>query len=435
MGNTGTGVGTPVAPVPPLPSDVTAYAGPTLPTTLLSLAQFAQILGLDPMHFAGGFSELRPAGDCHDIWTQYQWQDYGKASRSEITMEIQRAESDIAELTSYWPAWDWIEDERHQLQRGGVWPLLDRLRLNTKWKYVISGGDKTSAAISQLNVAREDNLDADGDGFAELAHFIIIGVPDTWELEEIRGCFKEYQHADAENCRLNPTSIGFDEDWEIRPLRMERVGTTVLVYVPIWWLFKPQLTHSLNAGHIDADDVNSYVDTISFYRVYADLSTQVEFMWGTDCVDGVSCAWTTQAGCIRTMEPRQGTVSVLPGTYDEDCDCYATGTWLRGNTPDVARLWYRAGLERPAPGIMNHSMARLVAMLACARLAYPVCTCGNTATLVAEWRQNAAMATRERSYGFTADMISNPLGMRVGEVLVYQNLKIPSRKVGRAVKA
>jgi hypothetical protein len=84
---------------------------------------------------------------------------------------------------------------------------------------------------------------------------------------------------------------------------------------------------------------------------------------------------------------------------------------------------------------MDHTMARLVAMLACARLMYPVCTCGNPATLVAEWRENAAMATRERSYGFTADMISNPLGMRVGEVLVYQSLKVPARRVGQAVRA
>jgi len=435
MSDTGSGTGTPVVTPPPLPSDVVAYTAPPLPITLLSLSQFAQILGLDPLHFAGGFSDLRPAGECHDIWMQYQWQEYGKASRAEVSRGIQAAEEDIAFLAGYWPAWVWVDDERHQLQRGGLWPHLERLRLSTQWGRVISGGAKTTTAVEAASVTRGADIDADGDGFAELAQFTLTGISDTWELEEIRACFKEYAALDADNCRLDPASTDFDENWEIRPLQSRRTGTTVVVYVSVWLLFKPQLQMAANAEHIDADDADSYVDTISFYRVYPDLSSQVQFMWGTDCVDDVSCAWATQTGCIRTLDQRVGTVTVAPGTYDEDTDCYTAGSWLRGTSPDAARLWYRAGLARPAPGIMDHSMARLVTMLACARLDYPVCTCGNAQTLVAEWRENAAKATRERQYTFTADMISNPLGMRVGEVLAYQSLKIPSRKVGRAVRA
>jgi hypothetical protein len=435
MADVGFGTGTPVVTPPPLPSDVVAYAAPSLPITLLSLSQFAQILGLDPLHFASGYSSLRPSGDCHDIWMQYQWQESGKASRAEVTRVIHAAEEDIAFLTGYWPAWTWIDDERHQLQRGGLWPHLERLRLSTKWRHVISGGAKTTTAIEATSVARGADIDADGDGFAELAQFTLTGITATWELEEIRACFKEYAVLDADNCRLDPVSTDFDENWEVRPLQLKRTGTTVVAYVPVWLLFKPQLQMAHNAEHIDADDADSYVDTISFYRVYSDISSQVQFMWGTDCVDDVSCAWATQAGCIRTLDQRAGTVTVVPGSYDEDCDCYTAGSWLRGTSPDAARLWYRAGLARPAPGIMDHTMARLVTMLACARLDYPVCTCGNAQTLVAEWRENAAKATRERTYTFTADMISNPLGMRVGEVLVYQSLKVPARRVGQAVRA
>ena len=80
-------------------------------------------------------------------------------------------------------------------------------------------------------------------------------------------------------------------------------------------------------------------------------------------------------------------------------------------------------------------MARLVVMLACARLDYPVCSCGNPQTLVSEWRENAAKVTEQRTFILTPEMLANPLGMRVGEILAWSGLNLPSRRVGKAVKA
>ena len=398
----------------------------------VSLAQFAQILGLDPLHFAGGYSALRPQDDCHDIWFQYQWQDYGKAAREEIARELAKAEEDIAELVGYWAATKWVADERYPLERWQQWPNLRELRLNTKWKHVISGGVQAEADID--DVVRGADIDTDGDGFAETAVFTVSNVLAAWGLEEVRACFKEYAALDAANCRTDPSSEGFDEVWEVRPLRLSRDGTTVTVYVPVWYLFSPQLDEALDAEFIDADAAGSYVDTLSFYRVYNDPSSQALFMWGTDCYNDTTCAWATQTGCIRTPDPRNGIIAVGPGTWDEDTDSYDYARWTQGVTPDAVRLWYQAGLASPAPGVVDRTMAYLICQLACARLSYPVCTCGNTALLIDEWRQNAAMATPTRQYTFTADMIANPLGMRVGEVLVYKNLEIPSRKVGKAVR-
>jgi len=402
----------------------------------VSLAQFAKILGLDPMHFAGGYSTLRPrGGDCHDIWRQYQWQEHGKASREEIARALYKAEEDVAYLLGYWPAWKWIADERYALARWQEYPNLREIRITAKWSHMISGGAEAVADIDAGDVARGADIDTDGDGFAETAVFTIDNVLATWELDEIRACFKEYAVLDAANCRTDPSSESYDEAWEVRPLRLIRAGTTVTAYIPVWHLFRPQLSEALDADHIDADAAGSYVDTLGFYRVYNDPSSQAQFMWGTDCYNNASCAWATQTGCMRAPDPRNGIVAVGPGAYDEDTELYTATNWTQGVVPDAVRLWYMAGLPRPAPGLVDHTMARLITQVACARLDYPACTCGNVQTLVAEWRENAAKATRERQYTFTADMISNPLGMRVGEVLAYQSLKIPSRKVGRAVRA
>lgn len=403
-------------------------------STLLSLKQFAQILGLDPIHFAGGYSDLREKqANCHDIWQQYQWQDKGKASREEVARSIARAEEEIANILGYWPAWKWIADERHQLEREGRWPNLNETRLTAKWKHVISGGAQTTSAISAATVTREADVDADGDGFSELAVFTITGVATTVELEEIRACYKVYSAGDAANTRTDPNSSGFDEAWEIRPLRLSRSGTTVTVYVDVWELFKPQLFEELLPDHIDADDADSYVDTVEFYRVYNDLETQVSFLWGVDCYNNVSCAWATQSGCIRTNDPRNGALAIAPGTWDSDDEEYTATSFSYRIVPNVARLWYKAGLARPSPGRMDNRMAYLVTQLACARLNYPVCGCSNAKLLVEEWRDNALRNTRERTYSITPGMMSNPLGMKVGEIMVWQSLNVPGTAVGKAV--
>lgn len=397
--------------------------------SLVSLAQFAQILGLDPLHFAGGFSDLRKkAAHCHDLWSQYQWQDPGKASREEIARTLKRAEEEIADICGYYAAWKWIADERHKLDRGGMSPHVAKTRLVTKRKQVLSGGAQAVSDIS--DITREADIDTDGDGFAETAVFTITNVETTWDLEEVRACFKVYEAGD--NCRTDPSSESYDEAWEVRPLKLRRSGTTVTAYVPVWHLFKPQLYERLDPDHINADDATSYVDTLSFYRVYNDPSVQVSFMWGTDCLYDVSCAWAVQTGCIRTPDPRTGIVTVVPGTWD--ADHYNATNFTYGTVPDAVRLWYRAGLERPAPGIVDHRMARLVVMLACARLDYPICSCGNPQTLVADWRENTAKATKERTFMLTPGMLSNVLGTRVGEVMVWSALNIPSTRVGKAVK-
>lgn len=399
--------------------------------SLVSLAQFAQILGLDPLHFAGGYSALRPAAaQCHDVWMQYQWQAAGKASREEVARALLRAEEEIADICGYYAAWKWIADERHKLDRGGLVPNLNKTRLVTKRAYVLGGGAQATSDID--DVTRGADMDTDGDGFAETAVFTILNVPTTWTLEEIRACYKVYAPGDAENCRTDPSSTGYDEAWEVRPLKLSRSGTTVTVYLPVWHLFKPRLYERLSPTNINADDANSYVDTLSFYRVYNDLSSQVSFMWGTDCVYDVSCAWAIQPGCIRTPDPRTGIVTIVPGTWD--VDHYDATCFTYGTVPDAVRLWYRAGLARPAPGMVDHRMARLIVILACARLDYPICSCGNPQTLVADWRENASMATKERTFMLTPQMLSNVLGTRVGEIIVWSALNVPSTRVGKAAK-
>ena len=91
-------------------------------------------------------------------------------------------------------------------------------------------------------------------------------------------------------------------------------------------------------------------------------------------------------------------------------------------------------MARPAPGMVDPVWADLIIKLACARLDWPICSCSNVKTLVDEYKRSVAKRTKDQAYIVTPEMLSNPFGTRVGEIMVWQALKLPARRVGRAVR-
>ena len=74
--------------------------------TLLSLDRFAQILGVPPAHFAGGYTAtvFPVTSSCSQVWFQHAWQAADKVGREELAVAIAGAEGDIASELGYWPA-------------------------------------------------------------------------------------------------------------------------------------------------------------------------------------------------------------------------------------------------------------------------------------------------------------------------------------------
>ncbi len=413
--------------------------------TLLSLNRYARWLGLDPLHFAGGYSALRPAGTCNDIWLQYDWQDGNKASRHQLAGLIAKAEEDIALHAGYWPALVWISDEwqpyprpyRPQLYGTGYTGRGDYKPMNTKWGYVWYGGQRAVTAIDPVEVTRDADVDADGDGFAELAQFTITNVATDFNVCQLRAYFKVYAVPGADNCRTDPASIGADPAWEVRPVTATLLGTTLTVTIPIWCLFKPQLQEALNATGIDADDVDSYVDTLLFYQEYNDPSEQAQFLWGEPGCQTAACAKSVQAGCLDVRDPRNGTVAPQPGTYDADSETFTYASWTEGREPDSVRFWYRAGYQpEVAPGCdpLAQYWASLIAILATARLERPLCACSAAQSKADQWRTDVTYAG-DHSFQLGMDTLECPLGHRRGEVHVWKHLTgRPGLVKGKAVK-
>lgn len=408
--------------------------------TLLALERYAKWLGLDPLHFAGGFSTLRPAGSCNSIWMQYDWQDGNKASRHQLAGLVAQAEEDIALLAGYWPALVWVSDEWHpypqphrpELYGTGLTRRGDHKPMHLKWGYAWYGGRR---AADLINTAAWVGLDPDGDGFNELAEFTILGVDADLDVCQVRAYFKVYTLADMANTRTDPSSAGADPAWEVRPITATLSGTTLTVRIPMWCLFRPQLQEAHNATGINADAAASYVDELLFYREYDDPETQVQFLWGEPGCRTAACATSIQAGCFSTPDPRNGTVVPRPGTWDGSN--FTIADWTEVREPDSVRFWYRAGYVPEIPSgcePLGDYWANLIAILATSRLERPLCTCSAAQSKVDHWRTDVTR-TDEVSFQLGNSALECPLGHRRGEVYVWQNLsKRPGLLKGRAVE-
>jgi len=364
--------------------------------TLLPLDEYARQLGLDPLGFNGGYSAVRRM-QCSDIWAQYDWQDNQKVSREQLAYKLAEAERDMADMLGYWPAPVWIADERHpypapqntDLYAFGIDARGRTKSLGLKWGYLLYGGIRATSLISAA--ATYTTHDYDNDGFSETAKFSIALSDDmaaVLDACEVRAYYKPYSAADAVNCRTDPNSSGADSAWCIRDIRASISGATLVVYIPVWCMFRPQLMEGTIDENINADEADSYVDALSFYREYNDPETQVRFMWGDDitCESDAACAWGTQDGCMRVRDPRTARIVPTPGTYSSTTGTYTEANWSNGREPDVVRAWYRAGYrpdQSQGCSLLDRWMSENIKILASARLELPLCDdCSQAAAMV-----------------------------------------------------
>ena len=70
--------------------------------TWLSIDEWAQIIGINPLHLNGLASEnLLPNNICGDVFFEHAWQHSDRVGRQEIAMAIKQAEQDIAREAGY----------------------------------------------------------------------------------------------------------------------------------------------------------------------------------------------------------------------------------------------------------------------------------------------------------------------------------------------
>jgi len=387
--------------------------------TILSLDQYAEILGIDPILFNQMYTESVPANrGCKAVWFQYDWQDPNHASRSELAQAIAQAESLITNLIGYPPGPTWIEDEYllypsnktsydvYYTSRGRRYPGVRQNRFKTiqlRHGKFICGGRRRVELI-------EAGVDP--------------GVTSATDRVSFTATYSGSE-------TLLPSEVGvfYDtdtrEERRIRGLQVRVNNTTGVITIEGW---APQFVDPdlLNLREeIDGDVLANYVNSVNIYRVYTSSDGEdyapVEFHWQNTS----SLGDTTTYGILERWNPIAGTVTPRPASWSEDDEEWSMQSFCSTVEPERVTLYYFAGHALDDYGRVRPPFGRCIAALATALLGKPICGCTQDERQAAWWQRepgdNDLVAYSQ---------LQCPWGRKNGSWEAYEILRRQFMKVG-----
>lgn len=403
--------------------------------TLLSLDRFARIMGINPAHFNQGYADAVfpvKSNRCEDVWAQESFQYSDHVGRDDLAREIAKAEDDLASLVGFWPAPKWIAQEVHQFPRhhrpdvirsGGLNVRGFHVSVDLNYGKFIEAGQRATTLIGTATVA---GLDLVYD-LTPTVMTATITLPTT----------------ETDTCQIRAYLAGQSADptWKFRdPTSVTIVGANVVLVYPSWQFIDPDLWYAYptiaDFGAINITVEANHVQSADVYREYNDTTaTSAVFYWepkphltgaiscqtcgGSGCV---TCALTTQNGCIFPRDVEIGTVCPVPAAYDADSSGWLESNWTECRDPDQVKVYYKAGLysNRYLRGLdcdpLDESWARVIARLATSRLERPFCHCSHVTALSNDLRRDLSFAGEAGSFSVPFETLANPLGRRKGEV-------------------
>ncbi len=393
--------------------------------TWLALDEFSQILGIDPLGFNGLASNTyRQNNTCGEVFFQYDWQHSDRIGRDTIAIAIQQAETEMSLEAGFNLLPDWTYQERLPYPRPAFPESYNIYGVNPRWQmksieaskgHFIYGGFRAKSLIQVGAVVVRS--DVDGDGFQETATAIVpITITDT---NEVHAYYSAHNGEDG---------------WEIRPIKVSISGGFSTITFKIWQIPADGQMDYLNPDPLDGDNPANYETTIDVYRVYTDISTQVQFLWenmpgcSTCCGTCVACELGTQTGCLHIRNERLGIVVPSPASYDERTATWTNQEWTACREPDQVKLWYYSGyrdwgLLRPYAELSNF-WKFAVAVYAVSKFERSVCGCSNINSFVEKWRRDAAYASQqEGGFTVTAELAGNRLGTSMGALYAYRQIQ------------
>jgi len=411
--------------------------------TKLSLDRWAQLIGLNPLHFNGVYDPNRPTSPCEQPWLQYSWQDADRVGREEIAYAIAQAEDSIENYLTYRLLPDWETDEWHPTVRP-FRPELINLNsmdvrgfgqnIQTDWGHLISGGIRAQTLIEAD--ATITYTDPDGDGYFERAT-VTVTVTAGQNPAEVRVYFPA----------SNSIVTAGGDDWKIRPIKVVISGTTATITFARHQAVLPEayedFTPPSDDSHmrgVDGLENANFLAEVDVYRLYNDPQTQATLMWeplGT-CECGSSdcdvCSYTVQTACLLARgDLRPGLVVYHPASWDAATLSFTSQPYSVSRQPDVIRLYYYAGHRNKHliyPTIqMDPQLERAVAYMAAGLLDRPICECSNVRAFVQHWQEIA----KSSQGGVEAGTPENtPFGGTNGALFAWKIVNQEGRRIARS---
>jgi len=401
-----------------------------LPYTLLPLATYARVMGINPVTFAGAtaVTVFPVTNSCTDIWPRHAWQHADIVSREELAYEIANVEHEIAQVAGYYPAPNWTVKESHP------WPKYHR----NDNLYSLSYGYKTrqldhGKLIRQGRRAVtliDDDVavvysDPDGDGFSELATVTVAGTTLT--------------QADAQKIGVYFIDEDGAQEWQVRPLKSVTVTAgTLVITLDSWLLIDPDIdgAYPTDTGY-SATNISTITNFVRLVDIYSeDVSTteySTVFYWEPLDVGACDLELQTQNGGFTVNDPDLGIITPAPATLS--AGDYTVAAWAQCIEPSRFEVWYQSGdrsrqyVNGTALEPMSNWWAQIIAWMATARLERPACSCGNLTALTTWLQEDLSRIGSETSYQGRDDVLNCPFGTRRGEVKAWEKIRRVSEQI------
>jgi hypothetical protein len=401
--------------------------------TWLSLDEWSEIIGLNPLHFNSLHSDLFDNNACGSVWFQYSWQNADRVGRDDLAMVIQEAEMEISQECGYNLIPDWTVEERLPYTQPIVPGVYNLYGTNPRGMFksvelrkghVICGGMRAKTLIG-LRASAVVRSDPNGDTYPELCTVTVATtVTDTNEIH------------------IYYTGHDGDDAWEIRPINVVISAGIATITFKSWQIVDEHTITDMPGAAIDGDDIANYETTVDVYRVYNDPATQVQFLWenspGINCCSTcTACTLGSAAGCFHLRDPRLGIAVPAPATWDADTESFTTGEWTECREPDQVKFWYYSGYQDKNINRYNVRMAPYwkyaVAYFAASKLERPVCGCSNVNQFIDRWRANAMVNTEQSgvTINITPEQLANRLGATMGAIYAWKQINRSGMRISK----
>lgn len=400
-------------------------------TPLLPLETWRALMGFHPFHFwqLADNSALAVTSNCDTLVFEHPYQVADAVGRAEIRQAIETAEDRVREHLGYSVAPRYASETLD-------WPFAGYWDARGRWPSVqLREGEVRAIGVEQLTLIATANVslsDTDGDGISDT--FTVSAATSVTDPAQIAVYFSQAERYDGSAA---------SERWRVLPITVRISGGTVTVTGRIWQIVDPVRYEGFAVQSLDPATAGVFAATLDIYQrtTNADGTTtdtsQAVVIWETE--PGACCgtsnlyagspydpAATAQAAARAGIrDARRGVVFAAEATYDS-----TSGVWSAYNTaqcrvPDRVLVRYQAGLPLEANGQMSAVWRPIVARLAAAELARPVCGCEVANRELYRWQVDLARTggNNDEQFGaVSADDLNNPFGTRRGHIYAWRRV-------------
>lgn len=412
---------------------------------LLPLYTFYELMGFHPWHAFGiaGTGDLKVSGGdgCSPLVRRYAWQNTDAAGSLELEKAIETAERRLTDHLGFSPAPHYVVE---QLPWPVAWPMSGRWQtVQLTEGEVRAVGVETLAAIS--TGAAVTYSDADGDGIEDT--FTVTAASSLTDASQVAIYFSSGDRFSG----WGATSA-LAPRWRLLPVQVTISGGTITVRGPKQLCVKPQKYEgiaNIGTNGLAPDDTANFVTTLDIYQRYTGTdgntvaTAQAVMTWETRPCHG----WWCGCGCtddpyagspsdpaavaqavarVGIRDAAHGIVAPFESVYNATSGIWSTDDLTVCDVPDRVTVRYLAGFPLGADGQMQEPFRTIVARLAAAELARPVCGCEHANGELARWQFDLARSggANDEIYGaISADDLNNPLGTRRGHIAAWRFIR------------